>query len=256
MGDYHGNQNEPEFAAPYEACCFNAEDQRDFLKNYLGPQLRKDHPDLTIMIYDHNKDHVDDWVRTIFTDPVAASFADGTGYHWYSGFQFQNLALAHSIAPSKFLLCTECSNGHLSLDNWDYGESFAYEIIGDLNNWAVGWVHWNVLLNLQGGPNHMGAKGSAPIHADVDAQKLLFQPMYWYIGQFSQFITPGAIVLHSYVYDDSVLQVVSVLTKDGKTVVVVLNHNDIEITYTLLDGNKAASVTSPPHSIQTLIYTL
>jgi len=253
--EYHNNgidlwgitiQNEPEFAAPYEACCYTAEEQRDFLKYYLGPQLRKDHPDLVIMIFDHNKDHVADWARTFYTDPVASSFADGTAFHWYSGFQFQNLALAHSIAPSKFLLATEADNEHLSLDNWEYGEAFAYDIIGDLNNWAIGWVHWNAL----------GTRADAPIQADIDAQKLFLQPMYWYIGQFSKYITPGSTVLNSYIYDDTVLQVVSVLTKDGKTVVVVLNRNDFEVTYTLQDGNKAASVTSPPHSIQTLIYTM
>jgi len=262
---YHNNgidlwgitiQNEPEFAAPYEACCFTAEEQRDFLKNYLGPQLRKDHPDLSIMIYDHNKDHVAEWARTFYTDPVASNFADGTAFHWYSGFEFKNLALAHSIAPSKFLLGTAVSNGMFSLDNWEYGESFAYDIIGDLNNWAAGWVHWNTLLDLQGGPNHMGRHGSATFHADIAAQKLLVQPMYWYIGQFSRYITPGSTVLNSIVYDDAVLQVVSVLTKDGKTVVVVLNRNDVEIAYTLLDGNRVASITAPPHGVQTLTYTL
>jgi len=263
--EYHNNgadlwgitiQNEPEFAAPYEACCFTAEEQRDFLKTYLGPQLRKDHPDLKIMIYDHNKDHVANWARTFYTDPVAASFADGTAFHWYSGYQFQNLALAHNIAPSKFLLGTEASNGHTDMEVWIYGESFAYDIIGDLNNWAVGWVHWNMLLDSQGGPNHMGGKGSAPIHADIAAQKLTIGPMYWCIGQFSQFITPGSTVLSSYVYDSAVLQVVAVLTKDGKTVVVVLNRNDVAVPYVLQDGKKAASVISPPHSVQTLIYTM
>ncbi len=51
-------QNEPENAADYEACCYNPEQERDFLVNYLGPQLKQDHPNVNIMIYDHNKDRI------------------------------------------------------------------------------------------------------------------------------------------------------------------------------------------------------
>ena len=50
-------QNEPEYCPPdYEGMHFTPETERDFLKMYLGPQLKKDHPDLNILIYDHNKD--------------------------------------------------------------------------------------------------------------------------------------------------------------------------------------------------------
>jgi glucosylceramidase len=48
-------QNEPEFDAPWEACCYTPEEELDFLQRHLGPQLRSDHPDIKIMIYDHNK---------------------------------------------------------------------------------------------------------------------------------------------------------------------------------------------------------
>jgi hypothetical protein len=38
-----------------EACCYTPNEELDFLRQYLGPQLRRDHPDVKIMIYDHNK---------------------------------------------------------------------------------------------------------------------------------------------------------------------------------------------------------
>lgn len=40
-------QNEPEFAAPWEACVYSAEYEEGFISNYLGPTLRKDHPEVT-----------------------------------------------------------------------------------------------------------------------------------------------------------------------------------------------------------------
>jgi len=248
-------QNEPENAGSWESCCYTAEQQRDFLKSYLGPQLRKDHPSLKIMIFDHNKDHVADWVRTIFTDPVAANFADGTGMHWYSGPQFENLAQAHAVAPSKFILGTEACNCPPSIGNWGYGENYGYDIIGDLNNWSVGWTDWNVLLNLQGGPNHVNNLCGAPVHADLRAQRLLFEAPYYYMGQISRYITPGSVILKTTVSANS-LSAVSALTTDGITVVVVQNRNNNAETYTLQDGDKFASITAPAHSIQTLTYTL
>jgi len=248
-------QNEPEYAANWEACCYTAAEQRDFLKNYLGPQLRKDHPSLKIMIFDHNKDHVADWARTIFSDPVAQNFADGTAFHWYAGAEFPNLEQAHAAAPNKFLLATEACNCPPSHGNWGYAENYGYDIIGDLNNWSVGWTDWNILLDSQGGPNHLNNFCAAAVMADVNAQTLSYEPPYWYMGQISRYITTGSVILKTTVSDGS-LSAVSALTTMGKTVVVVMNRSDNPITYTLQDGNKSASVTSPAHSMHTLIYSL
>lgn len=39
-------QNEPEFAAPWEACAYNASFERAFIDEYLGPRLQADHPEV------------------------------------------------------------------------------------------------------------------------------------------------------------------------------------------------------------------
>jgi glucosylceramidase len=167
-------QNEPEFDAPWEACCYTPEEELDFLQRHLGPQLRSDHPDIKIMIYDHNKDHIVNWVQTIFSDPVGYSYADGTAFHWYSGPQFENVAKAHSLYPEKFLLATEATTGGpptFGTAGWPKAESYAYDILGDLNNWAVGWVDWNMLLDIQGGPNHLKNWCDAPLIAGMVMNK-------------------------------------------------------------------------------------
>ena len=48
-------QNEPEFPAPWEACSYTPETEADFVGYHLGPQLEKDHPDVKIFMFDHNK---------------------------------------------------------------------------------------------------------------------------------------------------------------------------------------------------------
>lgn len=248
-------QNEPEFAAPWEACCYNPSQQLAFLKGYLGPQFARDHPNVTIMIFDHNKDHVVDWVRTIFSDPDGAKYAQGTAVHWYSGPQFPNLAQAHQIAPNKFILATEACNCPPQIGNWGHGENYGQDIIGDLNNWVVGWTDWNILLNSEGGPNHLNNFCDAPILADISSQKLIYQPAYWYMGHFARYVLPGSFVLNSAVSDGRIGAVATV-NSGNNYVVVVQNVNDQVLNYTLKHGNNYAQISAPGHSIQTLVYTL
>jgi len=247
-------QNESEFAAPWEACCYNASQQLDFLKNYLGPQMKRDHPNVSIMIFDHNKDHVADWVQTFFSDPLGVQYADGTAFHWYTGPQFENLAKAHRIAPDKFLLMTEGSPGPLSIGNWQYGERVGFDVIGDLNNWAVGWVAWNIILDAQGGPNHLNGHGDAPIIADLDAQKLIYEPEFFYLGHFSRYITPDSLILNTTVSNLYLLSAVAAITPTGDIIVVLQNQNDTPLSYILQHGSKCAQTIIPGHSIQTLVY--
>lgn len=39
-------QNEPEFAAPWEACAYNASFEKEFIVKHLGPIIRSNHPDV------------------------------------------------------------------------------------------------------------------------------------------------------------------------------------------------------------------
>jgi glucosylceramidase len=85
-------QNEPhvagQFLVTYPCCGFDAEQQRDFLRDYLGPRLRADHPDVRIYIHDYQKDIMIDAVATILNDTAAARFVDGIAYHWSVGPSF------------------------------------------------------------------------------------------------------------------------------------------------------------------------
>jgi hypothetical protein len=70
-------QNEPEYAAAWEACVYTAEEQRDFVRDYLGPVMRKQHPKLNLIIYDHNK--VGAWQRTSGFAGLQLSGTDALG---------------------------------------------------------------------------------------------------------------------------------------------------------------------------------
>ena len=188
-------QNEPEYCPPtYEGMNWTPESERDFLKHFLGPRLKSDHPDVNILIYDHNKDHVVDWAKTIYSDHEAAQYVWGTAVHWYSGDDFPNLNMTHSLFPNKPILATESTEVRESdpkNPTWSKGEHYAHDIIGDLNNWVVGFIDWNLILDILGGPNHKGpneCEGSdlcgsdAMMLADIKNQIVYPQTFYYYVG--------------------------------------------------------------------------
>lgn len=101
------------------------ETERDFLKTYLGPQIKKNHPDLNILIYDRNKDHVVEWAETIYSDSDATQYVWGTAVHWYSGDDFPNLNTTHTLFPDRPILTTEATESRETDSSnpvWSKGE--------------------------------------------------------------------------------------------------------------------------------------
>lgn len=69
-------QNEPMATQRWESCIYTAEEERDFLKDYLGPTLEKaGMGDKNIIVWDHNRDLITNRANTIFEDPEASKYA-------------------------------------------------------------------------------------------------------------------------------------------------------------------------------------
>lgn len=171
-------QNEPLFAAPWEACVYTAEFQRDLIKNYLGPRMAKDHPEVKIMAYDHNRDEVANFMNILLGDPECAPYIAGTAIHWYVSNNYYNLQKTHAIDPSKFILNTEACNCPVNKQSWPYAEAYAQDIINDLNHWVTGFVDWNMLVDMNGGPNHLENVCNCCCCGYVSSLLLLL-PVYW-----------------------------------------------------------------------------
>jgi glucosylceramidase len=126
-------------------------------------------------------------------------------------------------------------------------------MINDFNNGTVGWTDWNILLDQNGGPNHVGNFCFAPIHADTNTGELIYTPSYYYIGHFSKYIQADARRVSTSVSRSTLLST-SFLNVDGKMATVVMNQSDAEITYNLIIGTQKTVVLIPAHGIQTLVY--
>jgi glucosylceramidase len=255
-------QNEPMATQRWESCIYSAEDERDFLKNYLGPTMNRARlGDKKIIAWDHNRDLIYQRVSTILADPKAAQYVWGIGFHWYEPWSggemmFDNVRLVRETYPNKPLLFTEGTVDSFKAEDihaWRLGEYYGRSMINDFNDGAVGWTDWNVLLDEQGGPNHVGNFCFAPIHADTKTGELTYTNSYYYIGHFSKFVRQGARRISASPSRSALLSTAFV-NPDGKVSVVVMNRGDKEIKYFLWVAGDAAEVTSLPHSIQTLVF--
>lgn len=254
-------QNEPMATQRWESCIYTAEEERDFLKNHLGPTLKKEGlGDKKIIVWDHNRDLINQRANTIFNDPEASKYAWGLGFHWYETWtgglpMFENVGNVQKAFPDKNLIFTEgCVEGFdaKKYQFWANGERYGRSIINDFNNGTVAWTDWNILLDETGGPNHVGNFCFAPVHADSKSGNLIYTPSYYYIGHFSKFIRLGAKKITSSA-SRSALLTTSFMNADGKLVVVVMNQSDAKITYNLCIGTKAAEVNIQAHAIQSLV---
>lgn len=254
-------QNEPMATQTWESCLYTADDERVFIKKYLGPTLQKEGlSGKKLMAWDHNRDLLYQQASTILSDPEAAKYVWGIAYHWYetwtgAGMNFENERRVAEAFPDKHLMFTEGCVEKFDfnrLHDWTLGERYGYSMINDLNAGTVGWTDWNVLLDEKGGPNHVGNFCFAPVHADTRSGELIYTNSFYYIGQISKFVKPGARRIVSSASRDKLLTTAFV-NPDGKVAVVVMNQTDNEIPYFLWIKGKAAKTTSLPHSIATLI---
>jgi glucosylceramidase len=192
--------------------------------------------------------------KVVLEDPAAAKYVWGTGFHWYMGDNFDNVQRVHDAFPNKALLFTEgCQEGGPHLNEWAVGERYGHSMVNDLNRWTVGWVDWNLLLDEQGGPNHVGNFCSAPVIADTrvcSLEGVTLNPSYYYIGHFSRFIRPGAERIISAPTLET-LETTAFRNADGRVVVVVMNRTDQPIAFALKYQGGAAMTEAPAHSITT-----
>ena len=250
-------QNEPMATQTWESCIYTAEDERDFVKNHLGPTLHNSGlADRKIIIWDHNRGILYQRVKVVYDDPEASKYVWGAGIHWYTGDHFENVGQVKDAFPDKKILFTEGCVYPFNMDSlevWHWGERYGESILHDLNNSVVGWVDWNVILDETGGPNHVSNFCFAPVIGDTRNGDVHYMNSFYYIGHFSKFIKPGAQRIICSSNDDDLLAT-AFQNPDGQIVVVALNMTDTNKDFKIWIENRAITARSLAHSIITVLF--
>ena len=246
-------QNEPQATQRWDSCIYSAEEERDFVRDHLGPALHAaglGH--VKIVVHDHNRDELVQRASTVYADSEASKYVWGAGFHWYVEDQFDHVQRLHDAWPDKALLFTEgCQEGGPHHGEWGLAERYARSIIQDLNHWTVGWIDWNLLLDERGGPNHVGNHCSAPVLADASRTRLDFQSSYAAMGHFARFMQPGAQRVLCAATREA-LECTAAVNPDGSLAVVLLNRSDAALRASVCVGQHHTTLELPGHALLTL----
>ena len=127
----------------WESCLFNAEEEAEFLANYLYPTFQKNEIDTKIIIYDHNKEKLYTRALAEFSNPAALKAASGITEDLnagVNGYMDWNILLDSNGGPNhKKNYCN--SPVMLNSENTDYIKSLAFYYIGHYSKFIVPGSH-------------------------------------------------------------------------------------------------------------------
>jgi len=247
-------QNEPAAVQSWDSCIYTAEEEKEFIKDFLYPALViKGLSDVKINIWDHNKERMVQRAKATI-DEETDKMIDGIAFHWYSGDHFESINLVRETYPKKELLFTEgcVEYSRFGTNQLHNAQMYAHDIIGNLNAGMTGFIDWNIFLDEKGGPNHVNNFCDAPIMIDTQNDTFEIKLSFDYIGHFSKYIKKGAKRIAYSKYTDK-LEITAFKNPDSSIIIVMLNRNDQDLPVTVDISNKVFETVVNKNSIMTAV---
>lgn len=235
----------------YPSCHWTGEQERDFIRDHLGPALRRAGLKTRIWCYDHNynlESKGDDpglpYPWAILGDPQAAAFVDGVAFHGYVG-DPEGMSQFHSEFPRVPIHFTEGSVFTL----WG-----AHDLIQRFRNWACSYNAWVIMLDDHGRPNNgpfPATHATLKLHSDSLRVEELFE--FDNYGHFSKHVQRGAVRIAS---DPATrdLNHVAFRNPDGTFVLIMANTTTEPKDLTVEMNGRRFEMSAPARSVQTLVW--
>jgi glucosylceramidase len=248
-------QNEPLHTSGYPTMSMTSEEQKNFIKNNLGPLFAANNVEAKIIIYDHNWDNTQ-YAISILNDPAARQYVEGSAFHAYGG-SVSAMTTVHNAHPDKGLFFTEISGGEWATDfsanlQWNMANIF----VGTVKNWSRTALLWNLALDENFGPTNNGCdncRGVVTINTTTGA--IIKNVEYYSIGHFSKFVRNGAHRIGASISSPvSDLDFVAFVNSDGKRVLVFSNAGSPSASVSVKDGEKQFTLTIPGSSVASIIW--
>ncbi len=134
---------------------------------------------------------------------------------------------------------------------------YARDLVEGLNHWFVGWIDWNLVLDRNGGPNHVNNFCAAPVMVDTATHDIYITPLLDVLTHFSRYLQPGDRILQVTTATQGLapdaFHATAALSRDGKRLVVIaFNASQQPLDYTIQVGQRQAPVHIPANAIQSL----
>jgi len=270
-------QNEPLNANNTPSLRMSAQEQGEFIKKHLGPQLEKAGLKTKIVLFDHNLDRPD-YALTILSDPEASKYVDGSGFHHYGG-DMSAMTLVHNAYPDKHLYFTEQMVTERPGSNTIAIAAQVKRMIVDVTrNWSRNVILWNFAADPLNDP-HTDDGGCSMCQGAVtiDGDKVTNNLAYYVIAHASKFIRPGSVriastnpgdmsvalttdeerreILRVATFDNyDVLPNVAYKTPEGKYVLVVANTSWYTQGFRIQFNGQYANIRLNPGAVGTYIW--
>ncbi len=206
-------QNEPHMSDKnYPTTLWTGEEERDFIRDHLGPLFKQNNVKTLIWCWDHNWNEPE-FPRTILSDPQAAQYVDGTGWHLYEG-KVSAQSEFKAEFPDKHIYFTEGSV---------FKASGAIRLAQILRHWSRSYNAWVIMLDEHRKPNRGPHGASATCIELLDDGSVRYNFDYYMQGQFMKFIQRGAVRVESSLPDMRSFGNVAFYNPDGRIVLVVAN---------------------------------
>jgi len=261
-------QNEPLNRGNSMSLYMTWQEQRDFIKQALGPAFEEAGIKTKIVVYDHNYNYdmekpenhdQGQYPLKIYEDADAAKYVDGAAYHAYGGDKSEMLKI-HNARPDKNLYFTE-----MSIGLWGEGYSFASDLmwnmkevcIGTINNYNKAVIMWNYMLDDKHGPDRPGGCNICLGCITIDSNDYATMDKnshYYTMAHLSKVIKPGSHRIKTIGTTEDGIYHSAFENPDKSLSVVLLNENKSDVDITIHQGTDAFVHKVPARSVVSYIW--
>jgi glucosylceramidase len=243
-------QNEPLHPGNNPSMSMTSEQQRDFIKNNLGPAFENAAVTTKIIVFDHNLNRID-YPTTIYNDPAAAKYVDGAAFHLYEG-EISAMGTLHNNFPAKNLYFTEQWTDSRGQFAGDLQWHIKNVIIGSTRNWSKIALAWNLANDPNMEPHTPGGCDRCLGAITISGSNFSRNVAYYNIAHASKFVPDGSVRIESNNIGN--VQNVTFLRPDGKKAMIALNDTNNAYTFNLKYKGKWATITLDANSVATLVW--
>jgi len=257
-------QNEPLNRGNSMSLYMGWEEQRDFIKNAVGPAFRAAGIKAKILLFDHNYNYdgiasEQDYPIHILDDPDAAQYVAGSAWHNYGG-SVSALDKVVKAFPDKEIYFTEASIG-----TWNYEfnacliNDFRDIFLGTMMRGGKGVTLWNMMLDSDNKPYRPGGcstcYGAVTLSTSDRSLKGITRNSHYYdVAHCSKVLQPGAVRLGTAGYVPDGVTYLWFRNPDGSYAALFLNRGG-DALMNLVSDKVSVKLHLAANSIQSVTWT-